>query len=165
VPFVLRKIRKAKWYKHQDVPWLREGELQADALSDFYTENNTLSIWLVTDDRLNLERIAAALAANRDVISNLDYTLLNVRLLDDLNIKIEPTRGDSSDQIANTSWHRDLIELSTLNLMGLANTILTKGERARYTDKPDSPVYCTRHCLKAARPGSREAEARSNGKN
>jgi hypothetical protein len=81
VPFVLRKIRKAKWYKHQKVAWLKAGELQADAIGDLYTENNALSMWLVTDDKSNLQRVAAALAANCEYLGNLDYALLKVELI------------------------------------------------------------------------------------
>jgi hypothetical protein len=44
VPFFLSKIRKSKWYKHNDVPWLAEGELQADALGDLATNANALSL-------------------------------------------------------------------------------------------------------------------------
>jgi len=97
VPFVLRKIRKAKWYKHENVPWLKVDELQADVLGDLYTENNALSVWLVTNDKSNLQRVAASLAANCEHLSNLDYALLNVELIADLNIKIVQKGGDSAD--------------------------------------------------------------------
>jgi hypothetical protein len=120
MPFVLRKVRKAKWYKHENVPWLKAGELQADALGDLYTENNTLSVWLVTNDKSNLQRIAAALAGNCEYLSNLDYALLNVELIADLNIKIVQKAGDSADDTANNSWHYDLTELSAMDLLALA---------------------------------------------
>lgn len=47
---VLRKIRKSKWYKSGSVPWLEEGDLRADALSDLATKGNKLSVYLVDGD-------------------------------------------------------------------------------------------------------------------
>jgi hypothetical protein len=48
VALVLRKIRKSKWYKSGSVPWLEEGDLRADALSDLATKGNKLSVyWLM----------------------------------------------------------------------------------------------------------------------
>ena len=60
MPCILRQIRKAKWYKHPNVPWLNEGELQADALADLITKDNTLSVWMLEDETF-VERAATAL--------------------------------------------------------------------------------------------------------
>jgi hypothetical protein len=135
VPFVLRKIRKAKWYKHENVPWLKADELQADALGDLYTENNALFVWFVTNDKSNLQRVAAALAGNCEYLSNLDYALLNIELIADLNMKMVQKAGDSADETANSSWHYDLTELSAVNLIALAKMIFTRGESLRYSEK------------------------------
>jgi hypothetical protein len=64
VPFIFRSIRKAKWDRHAGVPWLDEGELQADALTDLKTNNNTLSVYVLENETF-IERTATALAANR----------------------------------------------------------------------------------------------------
>jgi len=130
VPFFLRKIRKAKWYKNENVSWLAEGELQADALSDLETKNNELSVWYVEDDKSNLEQIAAALAASGDAISNLDYALLDQEVLSEVSIKVRNTRGGSPDKKVN-SWHRDLVELSATALFELAKAIQTKATKER----------------------------------
>ena len=66
MPLFLRIIRKAKWYKNEQVPWLPEGELQADTLTDLSTKSNELSVWHIEDDRSNLEQVVTALAAGRD---------------------------------------------------------------------------------------------------
>ena len=88
MPFILRTIRKSKWYKHERVPWLVEGELQADALGDLRTSDNELSVWLVEDDESNLEQVVTALAVTRQRISNVDYALFDLQFLSELNIKI-----------------------------------------------------------------------------
>lgn len=52
--FLLRKIRKNRWYKEQ-IEWLPDGELQADPLSDLGTKSNELSVYHVVIDESNLE--------------------------------------------------------------------------------------------------------------
>lgn len=134
MPFVLRKIRKAKWYKSDGVPWLGEDELQADALVDLATKGNKLSVYVVDDDQANLEQIVTALAANCDYISDFDYALFNREALLEVNIKFENTEGDTPDAIVN-SWHCDLIELSATKMMALATLIWTRAERKRFLSK------------------------------
>jgi hypothetical protein len=78
MPLILRKIRKARWYQYDrsDFPWLLEEDIPADPLGDLATNDNELSVWQINDDKSNLPRVAAALAANCDDISNLDYALI-----------------------------------------------------------------------------------------
>ena len=83
MPFVLRKIRKSKWWKHPGVPWLAHSDLQADALGDLQTSSNQLSVYHIEDDKSNLEQIVTALAASRDTIANLDYALLDLQIVTD----------------------------------------------------------------------------------
>lgn len=135
MPLVLRKIRKSKWYKHEGVAWLAEGELQSDALTDLSTNNNELSVWYIKDDKSNLARIVAALAANSDHVSNLDYALFNEQVLSEIGIKVEKRKGATIDEEANTSWHCELVELSASRLMELAKAILTKAEKKRVQEK------------------------------
>ena len=134
MPFILRKIRKARWYT-EGISWLEEGEIHADPLADLYTKDNELSIWLVEDDRSNIDQIVTALAANRTHISNLDYALLDLRLLSSLNIKIKYTIGGTPDENTNALWHRDLVELSALKVVELAKMILAEAERKRIPER------------------------------
>ena len=52
--------------------WLAGDEVQADALVDLSTKDNELSVWLIENDKSNLEHVVTALAANCNTISNLD---------------------------------------------------------------------------------------------
>jgi hypothetical protein len=122
VPFLLRAIRKAKWYKNPDLSWLSQDDLQADAMQDLKTDSNCISVWHVMDDHSNKERIIAALAATRQHAVQFDYFLLNEDYIREINIKILENQGDSPDSGIN-SWHRDLVELSAAKLMLLAKTI------------------------------------------
>jgi hypothetical protein len=122
VPFLLRSIRKAKWYENPDLPWLSQNELQADALQDLKTDSNTISVWYIVDDHSNKERIITALAATRQYAVQFDYFLLKEHYIREINIKIVERQGDSPDNSIN-SWHRDLVELSAEKLMLLARSI------------------------------------------
>jgi hypothetical protein len=134
VPLLLRKIRKSKWYKNDSVPWLEEGEIQADALGDLVTSGNTLSIWVVEDDKSNLEQVIVALASSCDNIANFDYALINIDCLLSIGIKIETKEGLTPYSKAN-KWHRDLIELTTSQLFKLAEVMAIHSTRERVSEK------------------------------
>jgi len=137
MPHILRKIRKARWYKYNQLnfPWLLEEDIPADPLGDLATNNNTLSVWQINDDQSNLHQVVTALAANSDDIANLDYTIFDQQLLQEINITIKLTKGNSPDEMANLSWHHDLIELSARRLIDLAKAIWTHGEIKRIPEK------------------------------
>jgi hypothetical protein len=133
VPFLLRKIRKNRW----DIDthsWLNSGELQADCLGDMVTTHNKLSVYRITEDKSNLKRVTAALAANCNYISNFDYFLFNEELLPNIGVKSEDTKGNTSDESVN-SWHIDLVEISLPKLVYLAKTFSKDGERNRILEK------------------------------
>jgi hypothetical protein len=135
MPLVLRKIKKAKWYKNVVVPWLKKGELQADALTDLKTTNNRLSVWLVQNDKSNLDRIITALASTCEYLTNIDFALLDQSILEQLDIKWEKTKGDSHDDVINQTNHLDLIELTATKLYQFAHKIQTNGTMTRYLEK------------------------------
>ena len=128
---LLRKIQKAKWYSHDGVPWLGTGELQADALNDLKTSSNSLSFWKVESDRSNLRRVLAALAANGEHTSIVDYALFDATLLNELEIPTEPSEGNPHDRELNRTNHVDAIRLTTERLCQLAFTIRDHADRAR----------------------------------
>ncbi len=134
MPLLLRKIRKSKWYKADSMLWLKQGEIQADALGDIVTTSNTLSVWLVEDNKSNLKEVIVALAVCGDTISNFDYTLIDVDLLWNVGIKIETKEGLSPYSRAN-HWHRDIVELTTSKILKLAEAIFLHSDRKRVAEK------------------------------
>jgi hypothetical protein len=130
---VLRKIRKSKWYKHSGVSWLPAAALQADALSDLATKDNTLSIYLVKDES-EAERVVAALAACSDYVSVFDYVLLDEIAVHTLMSKLRNNPGKTPDALVNSQHHRDLVELTTDSLLQLASAI-RDGKIQRKSDK------------------------------
>lgn len=128
--FLLRKIEKNRWIRPEYLP---QDETRADTLLDLQTKGNRLSLWLVEEDRSNLERIVAALAAQRDHMSNLDYALIDCGVFEKLNIKVENSEGTSPDSEANKNWHRELVELSVSQVAKLAK-IVEDSERERVSE-------------------------------
>ena len=116
--FILRKLdRKASFYLPD---WLDEDDAQADALSSLRTKDNRLSVWRIDDDRGNLRRVVAALAAGRDFLDKLDYAVIDRQALDSLGIRVIKADGSSPDDGANQRWHHDLNRLSGRRLVALA---------------------------------------------
>ena len=143
MPFLLRKIRKNRWYKPDPASWLGLNDLPADPLADLCTSQNTLSVWEIDDAQTNLELVVTALAATCDNLSNLDYALFNRDLVLSLNIEAKPVSGNSPFVDANR-WHRDLVELSASKLVGLAKAIYSEAVKNRL---PESKI---RELIKAA---------------
>ena len=138
MPLILRKIEKGRWRTGpdlEDLPWLPAGEVQAQALLDLVPKDNRLSVWQLTDDRSNLDRILAALASARDGLFNVDFAILDQRVLSDLSLPIEQVPGDSADEAANRTWHHDLVHLTVSRIADLSHAILERSERLRCQDK------------------------------
>lgn len=119
MPIFMRKVRKARWHGKDELPWLPEGDLQADVFLDLETRENALSVWDVSDEA-SLDQVIAALAANCDRIENLDFVLIHTEGLPD--IKIRPCVGESVDGTANEALHMHLEELTVSTLVRLVKT-------------------------------------------
>ena len=128
---LLRKIRKSKWYRNPGVPWLPEGDLQSDALDDLSTRDNQLSVFHVEDDESNLRRVIAAMAANCTFLCNIDFALLDQKVIGEIGIEIRGTEGDLPDDHVNTNWHHHLCELSASRRMTLAMSIPSRAKIRR----------------------------------
>lgn len=131
MPFFLIKIKPAKWYPHDGVPWLNVGDVQADALWDLRVSSNLMSTWEIADDKSNLNQVIAALAATRDTLGEFGYALLQQQAVLGLGIKFEQTTGTSKDQYANAQWHYDFVQLTASQICALTNEIKKKENRIR----------------------------------
>ena len=129
MPLILRMSRNKNRWCEDKPSWLKNHEIHADPLADFVTTKNSLSVWRIEDNKSNLQRVIAALAAIRDSIDKFDYVLFDEKLLKECDIKVELTEGNSPDQEAN-AWHYDLLELSAQKLVKLAEAV--------WEDKPEA---------------------------
>jgi len=126
LPFVLRRIRRARWY--EDAAWLPIGNTKADALSDLSTEGNKLSVWVIEDDLSNLHFVLAGLAAERELLSNLDYALVEYRSIEQSGMDLEQEEADTPVRAAN-GYHRDMFHLSAENIAQLVSLIKGNPDR------------------------------------
>lgn len=124
---VLRMIKKqARWldpWEGLDRDSVRDDDGPADPVADLDTKGNALSVFVIESNRDNLERVVAALAANRESLQAFSYALFDENLLSEINIKCRATRAETPDDEVN-GWHRDLIALTGLRLVALARAIL-----------------------------------------
>ena len=123
--FVFRKIDHKSWWRpDRDTSenWLPKDELRADALQDLKTENNALSVYLLSDDESALDRVIAACAGTRNCVNEVDYVLVDSNVIGDLDFTVRDVLGRTPDDEVN-KWHRDLCELSATKLLTLALTI------------------------------------------
>jgi hypothetical protein len=137
MPLAVRKVdHKTLWTKAPDgPPWLQQGELQADALSEIRSEENRLSIYIVNDDAgVTLERILSALAARRDFVAQLDYITFDIAMVGALNIAQANTAGETPDGLVNQN-HIDLTELSSARLAAFGLALQQQGALFRKNDR------------------------------
>jgi hypothetical protein len=105
-----------------------DGDIVADLLVDFPTSGGATSVWLIEDDRSNLDRVLVALAVNREHLTNIDYILFDLNILSQADVKTEKEDGKTPDEIVNDRWHLNLIELSGHKLVGLTRRIFERSE-------------------------------------
>jgi len=136
---LLRIIRQARWlsaWETLDTEDIADNDVPADPVADLDTKQNKLSVYVVADDRSDLGRIVAALAANRPQLQKLDYALFDERTIPTISIKAQKTKGQTPDDGVNDK-HLDLVALTGLKLVALARAIL---DQAQIERKPPKDV-------------------------
>ena len=124
----LRKVRRVKWIKHPAADWPEDSGLSCDALDDMQTEECSLSVYAIAD-AADRKRVAVALAATREEISLMDYTVFDGSGLKSLGITVRQTKGDTPDMGVN-GLHYDLGNLTVKRLAQLTEIVST-GEHER----------------------------------
>jgi hypothetical protein len=123
MPLLARGIQRRRWDRQSLHPWLERAEIPADPLTDFRTQDNQLSMFIVEDNQSNLAQVITALAATRGRPDKYDYLLFEEQVLSTVNVTVHRTRGDTPDNAVN-SWHLDLVDLSGSKLLALVTEIL-----------------------------------------
>jgi hypothetical protein len=132
MPFYLRAINKNRWRRSAPPPLLPEGDLPAQPLADLVPRpEENLSLWYIDDEKINLDRVAAAIASSRDRIDKLDYALFAQEVVGNLGITIVQSPGESPDEHANISWHWEVIDLTASQVVRLAKEIYLGAEIGR----------------------------------
>ena len=125
--YVLRKVMLAKWIHDPEIGQLSDSELLI-ALEDLPLHDNRLSVFVVDDDKSNVEQIVAALAANNTRSpDDVEFFLLDVKELDALGIHWEKSLANTADKAVNSA-HRDLVIVSKDKLENLAQAFVCNGK-------------------------------------
>ena len=128
----LRVVKQHRWFKQPDESWLEDGELKGDALSDIQTQRGQLSVYRVANEA-DMQRVAVALAANRQDFSNMDYAVFADSDLEPCGITVRQTEGETPDMCVN-DLHYELGKL-TVNRLGRLAAIISAGKHKRIQRK------------------------------
>lgn len=112
MPFLVRKINKAKWFQldiHQS------NEVSADAITNcLKTTKNTLSVWHIESED-DLDNAVLAIVANQEHLDTIDIVILDESSLNDYNLNIVASPGETPvTSLINA--HRDIAELTFTKL-------------------------------------------------
>ena len=124
----LRIVRRSRWQKRPEFDWPKDSGLPSDAFGDIQTSRCRLSVYAVTD-AIDGQRVATAMAATREGISNIDYVIFEDSELELLGISVQHTPGDTPDDGVN-KMHYDLGNLTARRLAQIAE-IVSVGEIRR----------------------------------
>jgi hypothetical protein len=113
--------------------WRGSKDVPADNLKDFNTTQNQLSLWLILNDKSNLNDVIASIATTRQKIEHFDYLLFDSKILDELGILLDKSEGDTANDHANSNWHFDGMNFSGRSLVGMLSAVISSDyESDRY---------------------------------
>lgn len=105
----------------------REGALfSGDAISDLRTTNNTISVWYVPDEQPDdIDKIALALASQRDNFSKLVLVKLSEEFIQKHSIETRQVKAENSPikDESVLAMHHDIIEVDYWHLGFIAEHI------------------------------------------
>jgi hypothetical protein len=127
MPLLLRNVGKHyRWLKEDAAPFLAQGDVPADPIGDLKTTGNKLSVYVIKDDRSNLNRVVRAITVGTQKPDHVAYVVFSSKVLEDAGIEMQEIVGSTADAAVNP-LHRDLI-LSGNKLVALTRGILQEGE-------------------------------------
>jgi hypothetical protein len=128
---LVRKLENRVWLDPEDSK--DQNGIKADALKNFKTSTNTLSVF-IADDEEKISRILAAIAAGADKIDRVDYSIFDTDILDQYGIKYEKCLGETPDEVVN-QLHVDLRDLTASQVCLLAQDIQSNSSLERLSKK------------------------------
>ncbi len=134
MPKLIRQLNSKIWLDRQIAE--KFGGLQADALKNFKTSENKISVFKVDEDNIkeSVIRILVALACGRQSLDKVDYALFDSDIIKKLDIQFDKIEGTTPDQTVN-KLHIDLKKLSGDIICELAKSIQNSGELERLYER------------------------------
>lgn len=141
--FLAWSISTAKWRARTNIA---ENEISADAVTyDMRTTDNTLSFWLYDPTKEgSLEDVALALASVRDNIQRLDLVWVDQQQVEQINLRIETTRGETPARYLQVN-HRDVVGIDLSRLVALARNVanaISNNQTRRFTEREVQTILC-----------------------
>jgi len=97
VAYLLRQIKYNRWLFDDEAEWISRGKAPADIAPDFAAEKNRMSLWIVDDQKRNINRLILALVGNRSNLQHFEHVLFHESILSERGIPSEYTPGDVLD--------------------------------------------------------------------
>ena len=121
--FLFREIRNKSWWdkSKEELPWLGQGVLVGDVFKGLGTVDGSLSVYLINEDKSNINRVVAAYACTRNSIQRVDYDLMPTDAVTGA-FRMNKIAGNTADDEVN-QWHYDITELTTRSLVDFAYLI------------------------------------------
>lgn len=134
MPKLIRQLNSKIWLDRQIAEEF--GGLQADALKNFKTSENKLSVFKVDEDNIqeSVIRILVALACGKHSLDKVDYALFDSDIIKKLDVQFDEIEGTTPDHTVN-KLHIDLKKLSGDIICELAKSIQNSGELERFYKK------------------------------
>ena len=119
MPQYVRKVDIRKWLPDRDISldWLDTDDVEADAVSDLRTRDNTLSIFEIENETM-AKRAIATVSAGSTSHNYIGYIMFDDDFLNRLTIEIDDEKGHTNDTEVDL-WHRNIINLSGKKLVQL----------------------------------------------
>ena len=107
-----------------DCKWLRKGEIPGDLFTDWEIKTGCASVWLIEDDKSNLDAVQLSLMLIHDEPRTLSYILFDTQILDLIGIVKKKSNSFTrfTPEVGNT-WHYDLQNLSGSKLLALVKAV------------------------------------------
>lgn len=145
---IIRKLEKKIWLDKQIAEregWAKSGEICADALKNFKTIQNAISVFEFDGTEKERNKIIAAIIASPNGISvgDTDFAIFDQDLLNDLGLSFSKTPGDTLDREVN-SKHLDISNLSANKLVKFITEIQQRATLGRIKKKQLASVISER---------------------
>ena len=123
MPYFLRAINRENWPEPEDHATAHD--LDADALNDLKTQDNTMSVWYAEDD-VELRKAIVAYLASMDKwveLEEVDFIVIDAKDIEDAGIKLIKTPNFTYIQDYQ-ELHRDLTELKYDSIEQIADIVI-----------------------------------------
>lgn len=119
--YCVRQIRKRRWIAETT---FSKKDFPADPLADLNTQQNSLSVFEITEDKSNFNDILIHFATKSeyDGFNAVEYVLIDVNKLEKLGFSIKRSEAVTKYPKCKT-FHRDLVSLTADKICELARII------------------------------------------